>query len=73
MKKQTKKCSQCGTYHTNKSVESNYEEVSDTCFRCTFMKNQFWSVIQVLNNFIPTGDSRPRRRIIIEKYRIEKI
>jgi hypothetical protein len=67
------KCKYCNTPHKNKSEESDYQEISDTCQRCGHIVSLIASLETSINNIVPLGKSRPRRRLTIIFFKIEKI
>ena len=67
------KCKYCDTPHKNKSEESDYQEISDTCQRCGHTIEILKAVETSINNYVPFGESKPRRKLTIITFKIEKI
>lgn len=67
------KCKYCGIKHHNTTKDSNFAAVGGACMRCDFIVGAFNASISAINMHIPFGSDRPRRKITIEGFKIEKI
>jgi len=67
------KCKYCGSVHKNKTKESLYAELSDTCLKCESIKKMLNLFVESINLYTKEGEERPRRKLTIESFKIEKI
>jgi len=68
----TKKCIMCKTQHSQK-LKGDIELIGDLCIKCSSISQMLESVVRAINLHISIGDTRPRRRLSIREFNIEKI
>ena len=66
-------CKYCSCKHTNKTAESNFKEVGDVCFKCEGIIDFMNTMIMAINTHIRIGEDRPRRKLIIKDFVIERV
>ena len=66
-------CKYCKTKHVNKTKESKYTVIGNICLKCSIIVEYIKDIERVLNMHVSAGDKRPRRKIVIKDFTIEKI
>lgn len=64
-----KKCIYCNTPHRY----SDNNGIRDCCMRCNFIVETLNSFVKAINLQIPLGENRPRRKLTIKSFVVEKI
>ena len=67
------KCKYCGIRHRNTTEDSKFTEIGDVCMRCELVVNTLNASITAINSFVPLGEERPRRKLTVKGFVIEKI
>lgn len=64
------KCIFCKTRHKNTDGEGN---ILESCMRCEGVNKMLQVFVKATNSYIPFGETRPRRKLTITGFTIEKI